>query len=178
MNDLTQKAWNDHRAALHGFINKRVADGAAVDDLLQEVFVKIHGGSGSLESSETLNAWIYRIARNVIADHYRSQRPVQVLPESLASKELPEEETVQQALSKCVIPFMERLPEPYREAVRLSEIEGISQTELAKRLGISVSGAKSRVQRGREKMKEMLLECCRFEFDSHGTVIDYESHSS
>ena len=66
------------------------------------------------------------------------------------------------------------LPDPYREAVRLTEIEGLTQAELARRLGISLSGAKSRVQRGRAQLKEQLIECCRFEFDRRGAVIDCE----
>jgi RNA polymerase sigma-70 factor (ECF subfamily) len=64
------------------------------------------------------------------------------------------------------------LPEPYRDAVVLTELEGLTQRELANRLGISLSGAKSRVQRGRAQLKQMLDECCTFEFDRRGKVID------
>jgi RNA polymerase sigma-70 factor (ECF subfamily) len=69
------------------------------------------------------------------------------------------------------------LPEPYREAVVLTDLEGLTQKELAGRLSISLSGAKSRVQRGRQKLKEMLLDCCRFEFDRRGGVVDCEPRS-
>lgn len=69
------------------------------------------------------------------------------------------------------------LPKPYREAIVRTEIEGVPQVELAKRLGISVSGAKSRVQRGRRALKQMLLDCCQFEFDRRGGVANCKPHA-
>ena len=80
-----------------------------------------------------------------------------------------EVEGLKQAFRRMV----EELPEPYREAVRLADLEGVPQTELAERLGISVSGTKSRVQRGRQMLRKELEECCRFEFDRRGKVIDF-----
>jgi RNA polymerase sigma-70 factor (ECF subfamily) len=62
----------------------------------------------------------------------------------------------------------------YRQAVQLSEIEGLPQQEVADRLGLSLSGAKSRIQRGRLMLKDELERCCRFEFDRRGNVMDYE----
>ncbi len=64
------------------------------------------------------------------------------------------------------------LPDQYREAVVLTEFDGLTQQQLADRLGITLSGAKSRVQRGRAHSKQMLDECCNFEFDRRGMVID------
>jgi RNA polymerase sigma-70 factor (ECF subfamily) len=55
--------------------------------------------------------------------------------------------------------------------LRLSELEGISQKEIAVRLGISYSGAKSRIQRGREKLKQLFYECCHLEFSPDGSVL-------
>ena len=66
------------------------------------------------------------------------------------------------------------LPEPYREALLLTEYEGLTQQQLAERVGISLSGAKSRVQRGREKLKQILLDCCHVELDRRGGIIDYQ----
>jgi len=70
------------------------------------------------------------------------------------------------------------LPEPYRKALVLTELEGLTQQELADKVGISLSGAKSWVQRGRQQLKEMLTECCAFEFDRRGGVIDCTPHKS
>ena len=73
----------------------------------------------------------------------------------------------------CVRPMIERLPEPYREALLLSEMEGMTQSAVAERLGISTSGAKSRVQRGREQLKAMILQCCHVDLDRRGNVLEY-----
>src|SRR2546423_8933278 len=70
--------------------------------------------------------------------------------------------------------MVDSLPADYREALYLTEYQGLTQRELAERLGLSFSGAKSRVQRAREKLKQMLLECCHFELDRRGHVIDYQ----
>ena len=70
--------------------------------------------------------------------------------------------------------MVESLPADYREALILTEYEGLTQRALAERLGLSFSGAKSRVQRAREKLKAMLLDCCHFEFDRFGKIIDYQ----
>ena len=68
------------------------------------------------------------------------------------------------------------LPDAYRETLRLTEYEGLSQKQLSEQLGISFSGAKSRVQRARAKIKEQLLDCCHFELDHAGRIIDYQPH--
>ena len=58
----------------------------------------------------------------------------------------------------------------------LTDIEGLTRAEAADRLGLSVSGMKSRVQRGRAKLKQALLRCCAVETDRWGTVLDYREH--
>jgi len=89
---------------------------------------------------------------------------------------VPEESRENQAvrsLLPCILPLVERLPWPYRQALLLTEYEGLTQKELGQRLGLSLSGAKSRVQRARDQFRDLLLECCHFEFDRRGTIIDY-----
>lgn len=174
MSSRTEQVWKRHREALHGFIVGRINDPSVAEDLLQEVFVRVHARIGTLKDEDSLKAWLYQIARNAIIDHYRSERRTSELTDLLSTSDDQAERSEQEALAECVLPFVEQLPEPYREAVMLSEIEGMSQVDLAKKPGLSPSGAKSRVQRGRAKIKEMLLDCCEFEFDSRGTVIGYE----
>lgn len=70
--------------------------------------------------------------------------------------------------------MIQLLPEKYREAVILSELKGLTQKDLAEVQGISLSGAKSRVQRGRVLLKKMVEECCRLEFDHKGRLCNYE----
>jgi len=171
-----ETVWDQFSAQLRSFIRARVADEDAVEDILQDVFVRIHAKVGTLQDLGKLESWLYQITRNVIIDYYRSRRPTEQLPETLGSSEDVYEEDLVTRLAPDVREMVEALPEPYREALVLTSYEGLSQKELAKRLGLSYSGAKSRVQRARERVKDMLMTCCHFEFDRRGTVIDYYDH--
>ncbi len=71
--------------------------------------------------------------------------------------------------------MVESLPAIYRDALRLTEFEGITQTQAAARLGISVSGMKTRVQRARGQVKDRLLDCCHVDLDSRGGVTAYRT---
>lgn len=132
-----------------------------------------------MRAQEKVGSWLYQIARHVITDHYRSQssKATTTLPDDLAERliapEDDEENEVVQSLLPCILPLVQRLPWPYRQALLLTEVEGMTQKDLAKRLGLSFSGAKSRVQRARDKLRELLLDCCHFEFDRRGNIIDY-----
>lgn len=174
--DVTEHAWYALYEPLRAFLRKRVHQEETVEDLLQEVFLRIHTHAESLREGEKLESWIYQIARHRMIDYYRQQRPVislQAVDQDLFQAE-PAEEDVQAELEPAVAAMVNALPEPYREALYLTEYQGLSQRDLAKRLGLSFSGAKSRVQRAREKLKQLLLDCCHFEFDSRGRIIDYQ----
>jgi RNA polymerase sigma-70 factor (ECF subfamily) len=124
-----------------------------------------------LKDPARLQRWIYLIARNAIIDHYRTRKETVEVPETLAAEQEPESDEMEE-LKTSFRRMIYNLPKPYREALVLMEFEGRTQQELADRLGISLSGAKSRVQRGREQLKDMLHACCTFEFDRRGKVID------
>jgi RNA polymerase sigma-70 factor, ECF subfamily len=164
--------YNDFHAKLHRFIAGRVPDSDTAEDILQDVYLKIHTHIGGLRKTDRLESWIYQITRNAIVDYYRRARPQDELPESLASPFDEEPEAVSE-LAPSVRGMLGCLPDAYRQALELTEFQGLSQVELASRLNISVSGAKSRVQRGREKLKEAFLDCCHFEFDRLGKLMDY-----
>lgn len=171
MTPTLENIWHEFAVKLGRFIRARVADPATAEDILQDVFVKIQARLGSLEDPAKLQGWLYLIARNAIIDHYRARKETTEVPESLPA-ELPEDDMELEGLKASFRRMIYSLPEPYRDALVLTEFEGLTQKELAERLGISLSGAKSRVQRGREQLKEMLHECCSFEFDRRGRVID------
>jgi RNA polymerase sigma-70 factor, ECF subfamily len=164
--------YNDFHTKLYRFIAGRVPDGDIAEDILQDVYLKIHTHIDGLRETDRLESWIYQITRNAIIDHYRRARPQEELSESLASPLENEPEAVSE-LASSVRGMLDCLPDAYRQALELTELQGLSQVELATRLNISVSGAKSRVQRGREKLKEAFLDCCHFEFDRLGKVMDY-----
>ena len=171
----TENLWETFHTGLRHFILQRIPDEQSADDVLQETFLKIHTHIDTLRDQDRLQSWMYQIARNAIADYYRQQKATIALPEDLP---IPEEPDIEDEVIKDLIPgvkaMVESLPAAYREALILTEYEGLSQRELAQRLGLSFSGAKSRVQRAREKLKAMLLDCCHFEFDRLGKIIDYE----
>ncbi len=169
----TEALWALLNADLRRFIRRRVADESLADDLLQETFVRVHHHLPALEAVERVTAWVYQIARNAIHDHYRAAGGT--VPLATDPAELPDDAIAQlrREASGWLDEMICSLPDGYREAVQLSEIDGLSQQEVADRLGLTLSGAKSRVQRGRALLKGALESCCRFEFDARGNMTDY-----
>lgn len=163
-------------ADLRAFVRSRIGDPEAAEDVLQDVYLKIHSRIGTLRDEERIGSWVFRVARNAVTDHYRAKRPAQELGEVPEEPPDPEDEDLERGLSKAVRDMMEGLPPEHREALYLTEYEGLTQRELAERLGIGLSGAKSRVQRARTRLKAMLLDCCHFELDRRGRVTNYYDH--
>jgi RNA polymerase sigma-70 factor, ECF subfamily len=160
---------------LRGFIRARVPDDATADDLTQETLMKVFRSRASLRDSDRLEAWLYRIARRTLIDYYRRRRPTEELPAGLAAESPDELAAVRSTILGSIVRLLDDLPDLYRIPVRLAEIEGMPLAEIAPQLGISLTAVKSRVRRGREMLKRMLQDCCRLEFDRHGTVIGCET---
>lgn len=163
--------WQEYKNQLRGYIAKRVRDPDAVDDILQEVYLKAHTSLHTLKSQDRIASWLFRMTANAIVDHYRARKPVDELPDEWVAPESERDPVAE--LAVCLRPLIASLPEAYGSALVLSELDGLPQREVALRLGISLSGAKSRVQRGREKLRERLLECCDVEL-RRGRIADYE----
>lgn len=158
---------------LKQFILKRVPDEDTANDILQEVFLKIHAKIDTLKDETKLESWIYQVTRNAISDYYRNKKPVEDYSTHSEQSDEPPEESANERILPYIKELVESLPKPYREALLLTEYEGMSQRELAQRLGLSFSGAKSRVQRARAMVRDLMMQCCHFEFDRYGTIIDY-----
>lgn len=141
------------------------------------MLLKAQKGLATAPTDDRLAAWMFQIARNTVIDYYRSRRSsgAHVALENVEDVPSPTAEVeATTGLTACLRPMIQRLPEPYREALELTEYERLTQQAFAERLGISVSGAKSRVQRGREKLKAMLLDCCRIEQRTDGGIVGVE----
>jgi RNA polymerase sigma-70 factor (ECF subfamily) len=176
MNDHLELLWDQYSRRLLAFIRSRVGNDADAEDILQEVFIRVHRNLCCLPQPEWRRpeSWIYQIARHLIIDHYRRQRAQAPIPEDWpAQPDMPEEDP-EATLALSLKQLITELPEPYRQALILTEYQGLSQKQLAERMGISLSGAKSRVQRARDKLRDMLLRCCHFEFDRRGHIVNYE----
>ena len=170
----SEQLWETFSIPLQQFIGRRVRDQHSAEDILQDVFLKIHLHIDALHSQERIASWIYQITRNAIADYYRTQRPAVDLSETLVAPYDRADDDLVRELLPCVAAMVDALPMAYREALRLTTYQGLSQKALSERLGISFSGAKSRVQRARAKLKQQLLDCCHFQFDHAGRIIDYQ----
>jgi RNA polymerase sigma-70 factor (ECF subfamily) len=164
---------------LYRFVLRRVRDREAAEDIVQEVLVKAYSRQGTLKEPSKLRPWLYQITRNAIVDYYRLRRPAEAVPNNLIHDDIREEgNRAQRELARCLVPLLDELPHPYRQALTLAEFEGATQREVASRLGLSLSGAKSRVQRARKMLRGVLLECCRVELDRRGGVVDYETREA
>lgn len=170
-----ESRWRDHRERLVRFVTRRVEDTATAEDIVHDVLVRAYGKRDTLRSGQKFEQWLYQITRNAVIDHYRARRPSDELPDGLAAPGTEGGRAAREELAGCLGPLVQALPEPYRDAVVLSELRGLTQRETARRLGISLSGAKSRVQRARHMLHERLLACCRVELDGRGAIVDYES---
>ncbi len=173
----TEEIWHEYHNKLASWIRSRVTEDT-VDDLLQDVFIKIHSRIDSLKENTKLEHWLYKITRNTVIDYYRSKRPADVLPDWIEQPESDLNETIRKELSTCLEPMIEQLPDKYRITIQLSEIDGKTQRMVAKEQGISLSGTKSRVQRGRSLLKGMLYKCCEFELNKNKQLIDYNKKRS
>lgn len=179
--------WQQLHDRLRAFIAKRVADEAEVNDILQEVFVRMHRGIDGLKDPQRVVAWVYQITRHTIIDHYRAPERRRELPAGLAAdiettgtalatsvvSDSADSGEHRSELAGCLRPMIDQLDKGYREALILVELEGLTQQAAAKRIGLSLSGMKSRVQRGRQQLKRNLEDCCLIQLDQRNGVADY-----
>ena len=175
---LSNEMWNEFSARLKSFIARRVSNPADAEDLAQDVLCKIYANVHQLSGPAKVHAWLFQIARNAIVDYYRNgDRKLEFhdeLPETPAIDEQFDQDAEEEVLS-WLAPMTNELPEKYRQALQLADFQGLTQKDLAEKLDISLSGAKSRVQRGREKLREVLIKCCHLEFDHAGRVAEWQS---
>lgn len=172
----TEQLYNNLGNRLKYFIAKSVRDKMQAEDILHDVFIKIHNNIDAVKDQTKIESWIFQITRNAITDYYRKNKPQDEQYEELITGA---EEYTEDSHSKASIglkEFVEQLPAMYRDAILLTEYEELTQKQLAEKMGISLSGAKSRVQRGKKMLRDLLFQCCHFEYDIYGTVIDYNKH--
>jgi RNA polymerase sigma-70 factor (ECF subfamily) len=183
----TEDVWAELHANIRGFIGRRVREPADVDDIVQRVFLHVHRALPTLRDAEALHPWIYKTTRRAIADYYRAPGRSREVPAGSAVDLAPvehaevvadeNEQAASRELAACLKPLMARLRAVDQEALRLIEFEDLTQVEAAARLGLSVSGMKSRVQRARVHLRSALDACCRVMLDRRGGVLGYDVHA-
>lgn len=171
-------AWRELEAKLRPFIARRVRSEIDVDDIVQDVFLRMQRGLAGLRDEDRFGPWVYQVARSAIVDHQRVAAKHRVV-DADGSGDIPldvddDDRAVEEELAGYLAPFVAMLPSPYREALTLVEFEGLTQKQAAEMLGISLSGMKSRVQRGRAQLRRALEDCCHIALDVRGRVVSCE----
>jgi len=168
--------WSDVAARLRPFVARRVP-ASEIDDVVQDVLVRMHRGLADVREDDRLAAWMFQVARNAITDigRKRARTPLELgnAPDELPAAPDDHDREAAEDLAGCVSLFVAQLASPYREAITLVELEGRTAKEAAEMAGISVSGMKSRVQRGRAQLREMFERCCEIAVDVRGKPIDF-----
>jgi len=167
-----EDVWQAYSNRLRMMLRSKISDPDDVEDLLQEILIKTHRNIGALRAQDKLKPWLFQLANNTVIDFYRKRgaardaEPVDLWYEH-------SEPDVEQQLSECVVPFVRTLPQKTADLLLAVDIEGRSQKEYAAELGVSYSTLKSRVQRGRLKLREAFEQCCHLELDRQGRVVEY-----
>lgn len=162
----TQKIWKQFNEELYFFILKKVKNETATNDIFQNTFLKIHKNLYQLKEEEKLKAWVFQIARNEIANHFKNEAkyiaPVEEIEEIISEKKDD---------YCCFDRFINDLPTIYRETIELVYLKGKKQDEVAEILAISLANVKARIRRSKDILKEKFSECCKYEFDKNGSLI-------
>lgn len=172
-----QGAWRDLESKLRPFVAKRVGRREDVDDVLQDIFVRMQTSLADVRDDERFGPWTYRVARSAIVDHGRrasKHRVVDARDEEPSADVEPDDRRAEEELASVLAVFVAALPSPYREAITLTELEGLTQREAAAMLGITLPAMKSRVLRGRALLRRSLEDCCHIALDVRGRVVGCE----
>jgi RNA polymerase sigma-70 factor, ECF subfamily len=164
---------------LHEIICNKVGHVVDCHDIMQEVFLKIMLNINKIEQADNMAAYLVKLTNNAVIDHYRRSKPV-AYTEMTADLHV-ENDIVQDQSPKladcCLRPMIETLPDIYRDALIGTELEGMKLKDYAEKIGISLSNAKVRVQRAKEKLKDIIMQCCSYDFDIYGNIVDYKQSS-
>lgn len=170
----TETVWRTLSDRLRRFIRSRVSCDADADDILQTVFLRIHEKLSDLNRLSRLESWAFQIARNAVIDHFRRSKTTLPADDAAVADFDSTAENLNARVGGWLRGMIKLLPAEQQRALRMVELEGLSQNAVARREGISLSGAKSRIQRGRRKLRQMLLDCCEFQRDQRGNFLAVE----
>ncbi len=173
MEDAVKSVWNEFRTELLYYIRTKVNDEYDAEDILQEVFLKIQKNVDRLADLSFLKAWLYRVTNNTIIDYYRKNDVLVPLDDFMEQPVERETENMNDEISTCLKALLSGLPDQDREPLELYILYNSKHREIAEKLGLSVSGSKSRVQRAKNKLRKLLSSCCELEFDRRGNIVEY-----
>jgi len=170
------------RAEIFAYIRGKIGDSATADDLTQETFIKVGNALAKGTEPEHFRGWLFQIARNTVIDFLTETPKFVPFEESHAVSKAEDPDPVDDEFRKRLFSYalnaIETLPTEDRQALMLTEMDGLSREELASELGISLTAAKSRVHRARTKLRKTVEECCRLVTDPYGRVIDWKKRGT
>lgn len=169
--DCLSTAWTAHESELRGWLRRRVGNTALADDLLQDLFLKALRQGTRFCAVENARAWLFEVARNTLADHLRVAHPMVALPDDLVAP-IEHADTVD-TLTACLPRVLSELSADDREAITLCDLQGMAQADFARLKGLSLSAAKSRVQRARVRLRAQMSQVCQVKVDDGGRVSDF-----
>lgn len=169
------KIWEELDTKLLFFISRRIKNKEDAEDILQEVYIKLHENISLLKDDQKIVSWIYQITRNTINECYRKCYRLKKVEFEEYHIEMDQEEkdNLNDEVLKNMKQFIEILPEDSKKLIKLYEFEGMSHKEISKKLDIKENTSKSKLKRAKEKLKKQLDECCIFQIDKFGNVLDY-----
>lgn len=174
MTITTENIWKEFHNDLLNFIKGKVKDNDSANDILQDIFLKIHLKLNTLSDGDKLTSWLYQITRNSILDYFKKHRQKLELIDDFFIVDEDYKLNFNNEINSCMLRLINHLPENYKDAILQTELGYLSQKEYSEKLGLSYSGAKSRIQRARQKLNEQFKICCKIHADKYGNIIEYQ----
>lgn len=161
----TTEVWKTYAIDVKRLIMSKVKDVQITDDLVQEVFMKVHTKLTTVEDERKVKSWLLSVSRNTVLDYFRK-----------ANKEIPlekeeaivSEEDYKHSEKDCLPGIINNLPKKYRDPLLLSDIKGIKQAEIASQLNLPLATVKSQIQRGRKLIVQGYMDCCDYKLNDKG----------
>lgn len=177
MNDTktnVEQAWYEYQAKLFLFIRSKVDTPESAEDILNDVFLSLIKKTDDNDVLHNVGSWLYHVTKHKIVDYYRTKKTFEELPDDLTAEH--EDVSAIRQLSACILPMIKALPSTYQAPLILSEIEGKKYKTVADELGLTLAATKSRILRGRGKLRNSLISCCTLYRDSTGNIVDYKKN--
>ncbi len=161
-------AWHAHEAELLAYLTHQLHDSVLAQDLLQEVFLKSMRLGRGFCTLDNPRAWLYRVAKNAVVDQARSAKPHCELPHDLIAPV--DERAPVDALDACVLHNLDHLTPDDRSIVHACDIAGQTVRDYAQTHALGLPAAKSRLLRARTRLRQLLIDNCKVQFDDGGQV--------
>lgn len=164
----TKHVWDTYAQDIKGFILSKTKDVSVADDILQETFIKVHTKLQTLKDDDKLKSWLFSVARYTLMDYFKTKKIKVELNDFEVTDTFENHEHTEK---DCLRGILVNLPKKYREPIFLSDIMGLKQKEVAKRLNLSLSTVKSQIQRGRKQIAQGFMDCCGYEMNNDGYLV-------